>query len=100
MPRPVAINPARLRPEIAASDGMADPHGGRHPDSERHHEQNGRDLQRDLCAANAVVPIRPINSPAAPNSPYSSRKAIEIGAPRMTSCRINGQSMRQMFPST
>src|ERR1700684_3896047 len=45
MPRPVAMNPARL---TAAPDGVTDPHGGRHSDPERHHEQNRRDLQRDL----------------------------------------------------
>ncbi len=47
------------------------------------------------CAASAVVLIRPIKRPAAPNRPYSSRKEIEIGAPMTISRRISGQSMRQ-----
>ena len=52
------------------------------------------------CAASAVVLIRPINRPAAPNRPYSSRKEIEIGAPMTISRHISRQSMRQKWPST
>ncbi len=52
------------------------------------------------CAASAVVESRPINSAAAENRPYSSRKEIEIGAPITTSCRIRLQSMRQNRVST
>src|SRR6266404_5713068 len=51
------------------------------------------------CAASAVVLIRPIRSPAAPNRPYSSRKENEIGAPMTMSFHINRQSTRQERPT-
>src|SRR5229473_7732993 len=38
------------RRRIAASDRVTDPHGRRDPDAERYHEQDCRDLQRDLMS--------------------------------------------------
>ena len=49
VPRPSATKPARrVASGIAAADGLADAHGGGQRDAERHHEQDGRRLQRDL----------------------------------------------------